>query len=543
MEPGCIPFQKLGKRVGTEIILDRDSILETVRQENRTWDILVIGGGATGLGAALDAASRGYKTLLIEQHDFSKATSSRSTKLIHGGVRYLQQGNVSLVFDALHERKLLARNAPHIVREESFVIPGYRWWEKPFYSTGLKIYDLLAGPDNFGRSRRLSVSETIQEVPTLRKEGLGGGVRYYDGQFDDARLAIALMRTIFEEKGIALNYVKAISILKENERVSGVEAKDMETGETFPIHAKAVINAGGIFSDEVRRMDNRSVKPILQLSQGAHIVLDRRFQPGRSALLIPRTEDGRVLFAVPWHDRVVVGTTDTPVANAELEPVALKEEVEFLLSHISCYLIHKPDYGDIKSLFAGVRPLVQADSNESTKNLSRDHTILMDRSGLITITGGKWTTYRKMAEDVIDRAAEVAGLERRACRTDRLPIHGWTDTLSPSIPPHWRGYGSDAEALKTIENEIPDGDAPLHPDLPVRPAEIIWAARKEMARTVEDVLSRRSRSLLLDAKASMEIAPTVAKWLAIELKLDKKWEEIQIREFREIARRYLPFAH
>jgi glycerol-3-phosphate dehydrogenase len=516
--------------------VNRASIIDTLKKEKK-WDIVVIGGGATGLGTALDAASRGYKTALVEQHDFAKGTSSRSTKLVHGGVRYLRQGNISLVLEALKERGLLLNNAPHLVKNQSFIVPNYHWWEKPFYGIGLKVYDKLAGKRGFGKSKILSAKETLKEIPTIEPKNLSGGVRYYDGQFDDSRLAINLMQSIFDHGGFAVNYVKATGLLKENGTVSGVHAEDTESGEDFEIRAKAVINATGIFSDEMRQKDNPDTGSIIQFSQGVHIVLDKEFQPGESAMMIPKTEDGRVLFAVPWHNKVIVGTTDTPVKNAELEPKALDKELDFLMSHTAKYLTKDPVPADVKSVFTGLRPLVKDPGNSSTKKLSRDHTILVDPSGLVTITGGKWTTYRKMAEDTVDQAVKVAGLEDRRCVTENLKIHGWISEFRENDP--YRIYGDDADAIRKIESEKKGWDKPIHPELPYRSAEIVWAIRNEQARSIEDILSRRTRALLLDAKASMEMAGRVADLIAAELQYDDQWKEEAVMQYNELAKQYL----
>ena len=501
------------------------------------WDFLVVGGGATGLGTAVEAASRGYRTLLVEQHDFAKGTSSRSTKLIHGGVRYLQQGNVSLVLEALRERGLLLRNAPHLVHNLSFVVPTYDWWEGPFYGIGLKLYDMLAGRMGLGPSRFLSREETLGLIPTLEPGGLRGGVIYYDGQFDDARLAVTLMRTLLDLGGTALNYMPVVSLLKEGGLVRGALVRDAETGEERELHARVVVNATGVFADGLRRMDEPSTEPILAPSQGVHLVLDRSFQPSDSAILVPHTDDGRVLFAVPWHGRVVVGTTDTPATETSLEPRSLPEEIDFLLTHAARYLTRDPSASDVLSCFAGLRPLVRG-GTEGTKtaSLSRDHTLLISASGLVTITGGKWTTYRKMGEDTVTQAALLAGLPDRPSVTAELHLHGWSPEMEPTVD--WAVYGSDAAALTRLCEERPEWREPLHPRLPYRACEVVWAARFEMARTVEDVLSRRTRALLLDARASAEIAPDVARLMAAELGKDEAWERAQVEEYRALARGY-----
>lgn len=517
--------------------MDRDKNLRQLEDETQIWDFVIIGGGATGLGVAVEAASRGYKTLLLEQHDYSKGTSSRSTKLVHGGVRYLRQGNISLVLEALKERGLLMQNAPHLVKNQSFIVPNYDWWEGPFYGIGMKIYDKLAGDLGLGPSKNLSVKKTLEYIPTLESKGLNGGVIYYDAQFDDSRLAINLLQTFHDHSGVGLNYAKVTGLLKSNNLVNGVKVRDEESGNTFDVNARAVINATGVFTDSIRKMDDKDTPSIIQASQGIHIVIDKKFQPGESAIMVPRTDDGRVLFAVPWHDKVIVGTTDTPVQEVSLEPRALEEEIEFLLTHCQRYLTGNPKAEDVLSVFAGLRPLVSSGKGKNTSTISRDHTLIIDPSGLVTITGGKWTTYRKMAEDTIDEAAVVAGVEERKSVTENLRLHGWLKNTDPIDP--YKTYGSDSPSLHKIENEKKGLEEQLHPRLPYRKAEVIWAARKEMARTVEDVLSRRTRALLLDARASIEMADDVAKLLASELDKDEKWISEQTAEYKKLAKGYL----
>lgn len=520
--------------------MDRDDLLTRLVEED-PWDFLIVGGGATGLGTAVEAAARGYRTALIEAHDFAKGTSSRSTKLVHGGVRYLRQGNVSLVIEALRERGLLLRNAPHLVHNLSFVIPRYDWWEGPFYGAGLKVYDLLSGRLGLGPSRSLTRAETLDRLPTLQPEGLRGGVLYHDAQFDDARLAIALLRTFSDLGGVPVNYAPAMRLLKDEiGQVCGVELRDAESGRHYRILARVVVNATGVFADGLRQMDEPDAEPLLAPSQGVHLVLDRRFLPSDSAILVPQTDDGRVLFAVPWLGRVVVGTTDTPVAEASLEPRPLAQEIEFLLTHAARYLAEDPKPEDVLSCFAGLRPLVRGDARH-TAALARDHTLLVSLSGLVTITGGKWTTYRRMGEDAVDQAALVAGLEERPSRTEALHLHGWTGEPEPSG--RWAAYGSDAKELQRLARENPGWGKPLHPNLPYSLCEVVWAARHELARTVEDVLARRTRALLLDARASIEAAPAVAACLAAELGLDEAWARRQVEAYTELAQGYLLGGH
>lgn len=517
--------------------MNRQESLDRIDDYTGFWDIIVIGGGATGLGAAVEAASRGYSTLLVEQDDFSKGTSSRSTKLVHGGVRYLQQGNVSLVLEALRERGLLVHNAPHLVRNQSFIVPNYDWWEGPFYGVGLKLYDMLAGKLGLGPSKWLSREETLKRIPTLESNGLKGGIIYYDGQFDDSRLAINLAQTLEDLNGVPLNYAKVTRLLKSGNTTSGIVLKDVLGDRELTVFGRVLVNATGVFVDDIIKMDDPSAPSIIAPSQGVHIILDKEFLPGNTAIMVPHTDDGRVLFAVPWRDRVVVGTTDTPVEATSLEPRALEEEIDFILTHAARYLTKDPIASDVLSVFAGLRPLVKSSDQKSTAALSRDHTILISTSGLVTITGGKWTTYRKMGQDVIDQAAMIAGLEERPSKTQDMRIHGWLKNYEADDPLHF--YGSDALMIRKLVDDDPSLGKPLHPRLPYILAEIIWAVRNEMAVTVEDILSRRTRALLLDARASIESVETVAKLMATELHHNKKWQKTQIDRYKTLANGYI----
>jgi len=518
--------------------LKREEQIARLTEPGTVWDFLVVGGGATGLGVAVDAASRGHRVALVERYDFCKGTSSRSTKLVHGGVRYLQQGNVSLVLEALRERGIMRENAPHLVRNLPFVVPNYEWWEAPFYGIGLRLYDLLAGRYGFGRSRNLSREQTLERIPTVETSGLRGGVIYYDGQFDDARLAVNLMQTAVEHGACCVNYAEVVALLKYSDgMVEGAVVRDGESGREFSVPARAVINAAGPFADMLRKMDDPETPRIIRPSQGVHIVLDRRFLPRDSAIMVPHTDDGRVLFAIPWLDRVVVGTTDTPIADVTEEPLPLDEEIDFLLEHAARYLTDDPAEEDILSVFAGIRPLV--DSGEgATAALSRDHTLHISRSGLVTITGGKWTTYRKMAEDTVDQAEAVAQVNPAPCVTKTLRIHGYTESAEALAP--WSAYGSDALELNNLLARRPELRRKLHERLPVTVAQVVWAVQHEMARTVEDVLSRRTRALLLDARAAREAAEDTATIMAAELGRDAAWIRQQVDEFRKLAERYLP---
>jgi len=521
--------------------MKRELMLGELKSEpDKIWDVIIIGGGATGLGAAVDAASRGFKTLLIEQSDFAKGTSSRSTKLVHGGVRYLAQGDLSLVFEALHERGLLFQNAPHLVRNQEFIIPIYEWWEGPFYNIGMKVYDLMAGKLGIGPSQKISKEETIRAIPNLDQDGLLGGVIYYDGQFDDSRLAVNLAQTAVENGAAVLNYIRAVGLLKDKSGiVNGVKLLDIESGESFPVKGKTIINAAGVFVGDIKGMDDEKSGNSVLMSRGVHIVLDKSFLQGDSAIMIPHTSDGRVLFAVPWHDKVIIGTTDTEVKVPELEPRASSEEIDFLLKTSAAYLRKDPEPEDVLSVFAGLRPLaVSEGSNIPSKDISRNHHISVSLSGLITITGGKWTIYRKMAQDIIDKAILVGGLDERECITKRLPIHGYLKNTNFEEQLYY--YGTDKIQIeKLLLASNPELNEKLNPSLPYLKGEVIWSVRNEMARTIEDFLARRTRALFLDAKASIEMAPLVAEIMGSELQKDAAWKEEQINNYTVLAGGYL----
>jgi glycerol-3-phosphate dehydrogenase len=518
--------------------INRDALVKQIADPDIVWDLVVIGGGATGLGVALDAASRKFKTLLLEQSDFAKGTSSRSTKLVHGGVRYLEQGNIGLVMEALKERGILLENAPHLVRNERFIIPNYSWWSSILYSVGLSVYDLLAGKRSFGRSRLISRNEVIRRIPNIRQLGLKSGVLYHDGQFDDARLAISLAITGLEQGAILLNYFRVTSLLKNGKKINGVEARDQETGISYRINAKAVINATGVFVDEILVMDKPESGPLVRPSQGVHLVFRKSFLGWKDALMIPKTKDGRVLFAIPWHDKTLVGTTDTPLDAHQPEPKALEEEIQFILDTAAVYLTRTPTRKDVLSVFAGLRPLAATQGeNQKTKEISRSHKLIVSDSGLITITGGKWTTYRRMAEDTVDRAILSAGLPHRIAVTQTLSLHGFKNSVEWTDP--FFVYGSDAPAVKALTKENPAWKESLDERLPYIAAEVVWAVRNEMARTVEDVLARRTRALFLDARAAMDMAPAVARLMSAELKKDTEWEKEQIVSFLSVAKNYI----
>ncbi|WP_397571888.1 glycerol-3-phosphate dehydrogenase/oxidase [Schlesneria sp. T3-172] len=517
--------------------MKREQMRERLESRRTPWDMLIIGGGATGVGVAVDAASRGYEVLLLEQHDFGKGTSSRSTKLVHGGVRYLEQGNISLVMEALKERGLLRQNAPHLVHDLAFIVPSYTWWESPFYGFGLKVYNLLSGRYRFGPTSRLSRDEILKRLPTIKTEGLQGGVVYYDGQFDDARLLINLATTASERGAVLLNYMEVTKLRRDVDGfISGVVARDRETDHQLEIAARVVINATGAYCDAVRKMADPAASTLIAPSQGIHLVFDRSFLPGNSAIMVPHTPDGRVMFAIPWHQHTLVGTTDVPLNDIPIEPVATEEEIDFILETAGRYLSKPPRRSDILSVFAGIRPLVRTGDGTNTAALSRDHTIHIDHSGLLTIAGGKWTTYRNMAEDCVDQAATLAQLPERHCLTRTLAVHGAAS--SASVTSHLAVYGSDAVRIEDIASANPELRDRLDPALPYIGAEVIFAVRHEMARTVEDVLARRTRSLFLNAKAAVEMAPRVARLMARELPRDQAWIADQIAQFEQTAASY-----
>lgn len=477
------------------------------------FDCCIIGGGATGLGIALDAASRGLKTILLEQHDFAKGTSSRSTKLVHGGVRYLQQGNIRLVMDALKERGLLLRNAPHLVHNQAFIVPNYKWWEKPFYGIGLKIYDKMAGKLGLGPSRFLSKEETLERAPTLDPENLKGSVLYHDGQFDDARLAISIAQTADKQGAVLLNYFPVTGLLKQQNKIIGVWARDQFSNQDYEIRSRTVINATGVFSDAVMKMDDPFHQSMISPSQGIHLVVDKEFLPGESAIMIPRTDDGRVLFAVPWHDKIVLGTTDTSIKDISTEPIPLTTEIEFILSHIGRYLSGDPSLQDIRSMFAGLRPLIKG-KNKKTAALSRDHALTISDSGMITINGGKWTTYRKMAEETVDLAIEKFHLPAKDCSTKTLLLNGHDQP-----PPLVQIDQLNESQLQQL---------------------VSYSVQQEMCMTVEDFLSRRTRQLLLDARVAIQMAPAIARMMAAEMQKEECWINEQINIFKTTASNYIP---
>ncbi len=510
-------------------------------EEAISWDFIIIGGGASGLGIAVDAASRGFKTVLFEGNDFAKGTSSKSTKLAHGGVRYLAQGNIDLVTEALEERGILAKNAKHLFKNLSFIIPNYKWWQGYYYVIGLKIYDLLSKKLSLGKSELINKTKTLSLLPNLKKEQLSSGVIYRDGQFDDSRLAINLAQTAIEQGATVLNYFKVINIMSDtngkNERVT---VADRETDKVYDIKSKCIINATGIFTDKILKINDPTHKKTVIPSRGIHLVLDKSFLNSDYAIMIPKTSDGRVLFIIPWHEKVLVGTTDTPIRKKTLDPVATKAEINFILKNVKLYLKKVPKKRDILSIFAGLRPLAAPKEDDTkTKEVSRSHKIIVSDSSLISIVGGKWTTYRKMAEDVVDKSIQIHQYLRVKSKTKHLHIHGNILKASITKEDYLSVYGSDAEDLKKLEESNILYSQKIHVNFNFTVAQIIWAIRHEMARSVEDVLARRTRLLFLDARAAIVSSAFVAKIMADELKRDKNWIEEQDAKFKKVAISYV----
>jgi len=519
--------------------MNRNILVQNIRDyESRQWDVIVIGGGATGLGIALDAVTRGYKTLLLEQSDFAKGTSSRSTKLVHGGVRYLAQGDILLVTEALHERGLMLKNAPHLTANQKFVIPVYTYWDVFLYTVGLKFYDLLAGRLSMGKSYFINRDKALEMLPLLKPDGLKGGIVYHDGQFDDSRMAVSLAVACVKNGGTVLNYFRVNTLLKDGKgKITGVQARDIESGTEYKIHGKLVINATGVFADEIHRMDDPSSRQTIRPSQGVHVVLDNSFLQSSSAIMIPKTDDGRVLFAIPWYGKVVVGTTDTPLDTVTLEPTALDEEIDFILRTAGKYLIKPPGREDVKCIFAGLRPLAaNPDNPEATKEVSRRHKITLSSSGLLSIIGGKWTSYRRMAEETIDKAIKAGIIEKKKCVTGDFSFYSNNNHLRSD---HLKIYGNQAAEIEEMTAEQPALGELIDQRLPYSRAEIIWICGNEMPRTLEDMMARRTRSLFLDARASRDAAPEVAGIMADELGFSQEWKTKQIADYNRLTRNYI----
>jgi glycerol-3-phosphate dehydrogenase len=518
--------------------MNRKENLNQLQDKTKIWDIAVIGGGSSGLGVALDAISRGLSVVLFEKADFAKGTSSRSTKLLHGGVRYLAQGDVGLVFEALKERGKLLKNAPHLAHDQPFIIPIFTAKDRIMYSIGLKIYDWMSGRLSLGKSEFISKEETLKRIPGLKSKGLYGGVVYHDGQFDDARLALNIAQSADEAGTCVLNYISVNNLVKnEAGKINGLNVEDKLSGKKYEVNAKMVVNATGVFADKILQMDNPEALRMIQPSQGIHLVLDLDFLGGNDALMIPKTRDGRVLFAVPWHGKLVVGTTDTLREKPKLEPEALQKEIDFVLETASGYLARNPTRADVRSVYAGLRPLARPkEGSTKTKEISRSHKVILSKSGLVTLTGGKWTTFRKMGEDTVEYFTKVTGEKLKESKSLDMKIHGATSHIPEG---HWGIYGFDAKLIQDLTRENKAWEAKLHPDFPNIEAEVIWAVREEMAMKVEDILARRIRMLFLDAQAAIDTAPKVAKLMANEMGQDEEWIASELTDFNKTASKYL----
>jgi glycerol-3-phosphate dehydrogenase len=515
-------------------MIKRSDLLNKIK-DTKQFDVVIIGGGAVGLGAGLDASSRELKTLVIEKYDFAKGTSSRSTKLLHGGVRYLAQLHFNLVKDSLREKERLYNNAPHLTKDCEFIIPCYKYFDMLFYRAGLFLYDVLAGFPKGHTSGFLSKAALIKKYPNIKQQGLVGGIVYHDGIFDDARLALSLSRSIIALKSFAINYCEAIDFIKENGKIVGVVVKDRLSGEEFTVSSSCVLNATGIFSDEIRNIDQPNSPAIVQQAQGVHIVVDKKHFNSAESLLIPKTDDGRVLFTVPWHGEVLVGTTDTKVEESKIEPVAFKEEINFIIGNINKYLEKPITEKDILSIYAGIRPLIKQDSS-NTSAISREEKMVLSQSNLVSVIGGKWTSYRRMSEKVVDFLIANKLVKAGKSNTANLQLHGFLKREYVEIlDDHIRQYGSDLKILKTLEGN----EEKIHPKMPFTKAQVLYALRYEQAQTVDDVLARRTRALFLNAKYAKEAAQTVAEIMAKELGKNQAWIKEQVAYFEDVAKNYI----
>jgi glycerol-3-phosphate dehydrogenase len=517
--------------------MKRSEMIDKISGTTKEFDFIIIGGGATGIGIALEASARGYSVVLLEKSDFTKSTSSKSTKLVHGGVRYLAQGDVGLVREAVVERGLLTQNAPHLVKNQSFIIPTHGLFDELQYTVGLTLYDLLAGKLSLGRSKRISKAKTLKRISTINPEKISAGVVYHDGQFDDTRLAINTLQSATELGAIVINYCSVNGLLKDaTGMVSGVRFFDEEGGKQYEIKGKQVVNATGVFADAILMMDSPKAKKTIAPSQGVHLVLDKSFLPDNDAIMIPKTDDGRVLFLVPWHGRVVVGTTDTPIKEESLEPIALDEEIEFILNTAARYLTKAPKRSDVLSVFAGLRPLAATQEGKKTKEISRSHKIFTSASGMLTMVGGKWTTFRKMGEDLVDKTESKNGWSKIPTKTKHLKIHGYKENPNYNNPLYF--YGSDEAAILELASKNGNKNY-ISESLQVIEAQVIWAVEHEMCRTIEDFLARRTRCQLLDARESIKMAPKVAEIMAKELGENEAWKAKQVQDYIDVTMNYI----
>lgn len=535
--------------------MNRESQIDHLQSE--AFDLLVIGGGATGTGIALDAATRGLQVALVERDDFASGTSSRSTKLIHGGVRYLEQavlqgdrGQFNLVRDALKERATLLQIAPHLAHSLPIVMPLYQPLQIPYYWAGLKLYDLLAGKANLAPSCFLSAQEIRDRFPLLKADGLSGGVVYYDGQFNDARMNVTLALTAAEQGAVVVNHVEVVSLNKAQGKVCGATVRDRFTGDTWEIVAKVVINATGPFTDEIRRLDDPQISPMLHVSSGTHIVLDAKFSPPDTGILIPKTEDGRVLFILPWLGHTLIGTTDNPTELSD-NPQPIAADIDYILHHLQQYFTKAITPAEIRSAWSGLRPLVSNPQAANTAKLSRDHVISVSESGLLTITGGKWTTYRKMALDTVDAALQIGNLEcDRPSQTENFKLVGAADYQPDGDLQLQKTYGLDTDVAAYLHHAYGDRAAlianltqqgygqRLVAHYPYLEAEVIYTAQYESACSAIDVLARRTRLSFLDQQAALTALPRVVQLLGDAL----GWETARQQTELDASTHYLQAA-
>ncbi|GAB0191273.1 glycerol-3-phosphate dehydrogenase, mitochondrial [Grus japonensis] len=535
-------------------------------QTTSEFDVLVIGGGATGCGCALDAVTRGLKTALLERDDFSSGTSSRSTKLIHGGVRYLQKAIMKLDFEqykmvkeALEERANLLEIAPHLSAPLPIMLPVYKWWQLPYYWFGIKLYDIVAGSQCLKSSYVLSKSRALELFPMLRKDELVGAIVYYDGQHNDARMNLAIALTAARYGAATANYAEVLRLLKTTdaasgkERVCGVRCRDVLTGQEFDVKAKCVINATGPFTDSVRKMDDQEVPNICQPSAGVHIVMPGYYSPDNMGLLDPATSDGRVIFFLPWEKMTIAGTTDSPT-DVTSHPIPTEEDINFILNEVRNYLSVDVEVrrGDVLAAWSGIRPLVTDPNSKDTQSISRNHVVTISDSGLVTIAGGKWTTYRAMAQDTIDAAIQAHDLKAGSSKTIGLQLQGaedWSPTLYIRLV---QDYGLESEVAQHLASTYGDKafevakiaqvtgkrwpivGKRLVSEFPYIEAEVVYGV-KEYARTAVDMISRRTRLAFLNVQAAEEALPRIVDIMGKEL----NWSEQKKKEEFEAAKKFL----
>lgn len=497
--------------------------------KNNRYDLIIIGGGATGSGIAVDAASRGLKTLLLEMNDFAEGTSSRSTKLVHGGVRYLEKAvkqlnidQFNLVKEGLKERSRLLQNAPHLCSRVTLVTPLYKYWEIPYMFAGLTLYDLVSGRRGLGRSTIVSKSKMLEKFPVIKKEGLAGGVKYYDGAFNDSRLVISLLQTAKEYGAECRNYSEVIDFEYDaNGKISAVKVLDKMTNETYICEADCIVNAAGVYADNVNKLIDNQAKEMLDLSSGTHIILDKKYLPNEEGLMIPKTEDGRVLFILPWKDKCLVGTTDNPT-TLSTHPKVTDEDIEYILRHLEIYFDLKIEKSEILSSWCGIRPLIAPGEDEDTSNIVREHEIRENESGLVSIIGGKWTTYRKMAEQLVDYVNKSRNLKKDKCKTKHLKLVGSRNLdksyQSEKVDKQTNKYllSQYGDRIESVLNSVENIEY-LKEGLPYTNAELVYTIREEFVKKPMDFLVRRCNLALIDNKSSIEILEKVIQLMKDEL--------------------------